>query len=157
RIEAESLMRQIASNPNVEYVEVDKLNKVALTPNDTNFSQQWGYGTTPAGIRATQAWDVTTGTGAVVAVLDTGITNHSDLNANMLPGYDFIIDTAVAGDGNGRDGDASDAGDYSGGYASSWHGTHVAGTVAAVTNNGKGVAGTAFGAKVVPVRVLGRG
>ncbi len=157
RIEAESLMRQIASNPNVEYVEVDKLNKVALTPNDTNFSQQWGYGTTPAGIRATQAWDVTTGTGAVVAVLDTGITNHSDLNANMLPGYDFIIDTAVAGDGNGRDGDASDPGDYSGGYASSWHGTHVAGTVAAVTNNGKGVAGTAFGAKVVPVRVLGRG
>ncbi|MBJ6981240.1 S8 family serine peptidase [Luteimonas sp. MC1572] len=157
RIEAESLMRQIASNPNVEYVEVDKLNKAVLTPNDTNFSQQWGFGTTPAGIRATQAWDVTTGTGAVVAVLDTGITNHSDLNANILPGYDFIIDTAVAGDGNGRDSDASDPGDYSGGYASSWHGTHVAGTVAAVTNNAKGVAGTAFGAKVVPVRVLGRG
>ncbi|MBB6599865.1 S8 family serine peptidase [Luteimonas sp. MC1825] len=157
RVEAEVLMRQIAANPNVEYVEVDKLNKAALTPNDTNFSQQWGFGTTPAGIRATQAWDVTTGTGAVVAVLDTGITNHSDLNANMLPGYDFIIDTAVAGDGNGRDGDASDPGDYSGGYSSSWHGTHVAGTVAAVTNNGKGVAGTAFGAKVVPVRVLGRG
>lgn len=157
RVEAESLMRQIAANPNVEYVEVDKLNKVVFTPNDTNFSQQFGFGTGAGGIRATEAWDVTSGSGAVVAVLDTGITNHSDLNANMLPGYDFIIDTAVAGDGNGRDSDASDPGDYSGGYASSWHGTHVAGTVAAVTNNAKGVAGTAFSAKVVPVRVLGRG
>lgn len=157
RVEAESLMRQIAANPNVEYVEVDKLNTLVMTPNDTMFSQQWGYGTGPGGIRATQAWDTTSGAGTVVAVLDTGIASHSDLNANVLPGYDFISDTSVAGDGNGRDSDASDPGDYYGGYASSWHGTHVAGTVAAVTNNGKGVAGTAYGAKVVPVRVLGRG
>lgn len=157
RVEAESLMRQIAANPNVEYVEVDKLNKLVMTPNDTMFSQQWGYGTGAGGIRATEAWDTTSGAGTVVAVLDTGIASHSDLNANILPGYDFIADTSVAGDGNGRDPDASDPGDYYGGYASSWHGTHVAGTVAAVTNNGKGVAGTAYGAKVVPVRVLGRG
>src|SRR5690606_21058057 len=73
------------------------------------------------------------------------------------PGYDFISSSSVAGDGNGRDSDPSDPGDYYGGYASSWHGTHVAGTVAALTNNAKGVAGTAFGAKIVPVRVLGRG
>ncbi|MFR0657163.1 S8 family serine peptidase, partial [Pantoea sp. SIMBA_079] len=79
----------------------------------------------------------------VVAVLDTGIASHSDLNGNILPGYDFIIDTAVAGDGNGRDSNPADPGDYYGGRASSWHGTHVAGTVAAVTNNGVGVAGTA--------------
>ncbi|MGY0651649.1 S8 family peptidase [Luteimonas sp. A537] len=157
RVEAESLMRQVAANPNVEYVEVDKLNKLVMTPNDTHFSQQWGYGTGSGGIRATQAWDTTSGAGAVVAVLDTGITNHSDLNANVLPGYDFISSASVGGDGNGRDNDASDPGDYSGGYASSWHGTHVAGTVAAVTNNAKGVAGTAYGAKIVPVRVLGRG
>ena len=156
-------MRQIAADPSVEYVEVDKLNKPLLTPNDTRYSEQWGYSGT-YGIKANQAWDVTNGSGAVVAVLDTGITNHSDLNANVLPGYDFIIDTAVSNDGNGRDSDASDPGDWvsanqcGGSHAaqgSSWHGTHVAGTIAAVTNNAKGVAGVAYGAKIVPVRVLG--
>ncbi|HYM87232.1 MAG TPA: S8 family serine peptidase, partial [Pseudoxanthomonas sp.] len=157
RVEAESLMRQLASNPNVEYVEVDKLNKPVFTPNDTSFSQQYGFGTGAGGIRATEAWDITSGAGTVVAVLDTGITNHSDLNANILPGYDFIIDTAVSADGNGRDSDPSDPGDAYGGNPSSWHGTHVAGTIAAVTNNAKGVAGTAYSAKVVPVRVLGKG
>jgi serine protease len=75
RVEAESLMRQLASNPNVEYVEVDKLNKPLLTPNDTNYGQQWGYQDSDAGIRANEAWDVTSGAGSVVAVLDTGITN----------------------------------------------------------------------------------
>ena len=165
RVEAEALMRQIANDPSVEYVEVDRINKAVLTPNDTRFSEQFGLGAGNGGIRATQAWDITSGTGAVVAVLDTGITNHSDLNANILPGYDFIIDTLVSNDGDARDADASDPGD---GYNanecgsgvpasnSSWHGTHVAGTVAAVTNNAKGVAGTAYGAKVVPVRVLGK-
>ncbi|HEX5663793.1 MAG TPA: S8 family serine peptidase [Xanthomonadaceae bacterium] len=157
RVEAEALMRQIAANPNVEYVEIDKLNKPVFTPNDTRFGEQFGFGTGAGGTYATQAWDVTSGAGSVVAVLDTGITNHSDLNANILPGYDFIIDTAVAADGNGRDSDPSDPGDAYGGYPSSWHGTHVAGTVAAVTNNSKGVAGMAFSAKVVPVRVLGKG
>lgn len=165
RAEAESLMRQIAANPDVEYVEVDKLNRLFLTPNDTNFGQQYGFGTGAGGIRATEAWDSATGAGVVVAVLDTGITNHSDLNANILPGYDFIVDPFVANDGNGRDSDPSDPGDWvtanqCGGVhsaqSSSWHGTHVAGTVAAVTNNAKGVAGTAFNAKVVPVRVLGK-
>ena len=156
-------MRQIAADPNVEYVEVDKLNKPLLTPNDTRYSEQWGYSGT-YGIKANQAWDVTNGSGVVVAVLDTGITNHSDLNANILPGYDFISDTAVSNDGNGRDSDASDPGDWvtanqcGGTHAaqnSSWHGTHVAGTIAAVTNNAKGVAGVAYGAKIVPARVLG--
>ena len=157
RVHAESLMRQIAADPNVEYVEVDRLNKPLLTPNDTSFSQQFGFGTGAGGTYATQAWDVTCGSGTVVAVLDTGITSHSDLNANILPGYDFIIDTAVAADGNGRDADPSDPGDADGGNPSSWHGTHVAGTIAAVTNNAKGVAGMAYCAKVVPARVLGKG
>ena len=160
RAEAESVMRQLAADPNVEYVEVDKLNKPIFTPNDTNFSQQFGFGTGAGGTYATQAWDVTSGAGTVVAVLDTGITNHTDLNANILPGYDFIIDTAVSNDGNGRDSDASDPGDWTTGQCgaasnSSWHGTHVAGTVAAVTNNAKGVAGMAYNARIVPVRVLG--
>ncbi len=155
--EAESLMRQIAADPNVEYVEVDKLNHPFLTPNDTSFSQQYGLGTGAGGIRATEAWDITSGAGVVVAVIDTGITSHSDLNANILPGYDFIIDTAVAADGNGRDSNPADPGDAYGGQPSSWHGTHVAGTVAAVTNNAKGVAGVAYNAKVVPIRALGKG
>ena len=156
-VEAESLMRQIGADSNVEYVAVDKLNKALLTPNDSNFGQQYGFGTGAGGTRATEAWDVATGAGVVVAVLDTGITSHSDLSGNVIGGYDFIADTAVAADGDGRDADASDPGDAYGGYPSSWHGTHVAGTVAAVTNNGQGVAGMAFDARVVPVRVLGKG
>ena len=157
RVDAETLIRQLAADPSVEYVEVDRINRIALSPNDPQFGQQYGFGTGAGGIRATEAWDVTSGAGTVVAVLDTGITSHPDLNANILPGYDFISNSTVAGDGNGRDADPSDPGDYYGGYPSSWHGTHVTGTVAAVTNNGVGVAGTAFNAKVVPVRVLGRG
>ena len=164
--DAASLMRQIAADPSVEFVEVDAWMRPVLTPNDTNFSQQYGFGTGNGGIRATEAWDTTSGSGTVVAVLDTGITTHSDLGANILPGYDFISDTFVARDGGGRDSNPADPGDwnpvagecYAGSPVtnSSWHGTHVTGTVAAVTNNAKGVAGTAFSAKVVPVRVLGR-
>ena len=157
RADAESLMRQIAADPNVEFVEVDRLNRVFWTPNDPRFSEQYGFGSGAGGIRATTAWDTSKGAGAVVAVLDTGIVDHSDLDANILPGYDFISDATVGGDGDGRDNDPSDPGDFEGPYASSWHGTHVAGTVAAVTDNGIGVAGTAPEAKVVPVRVLGRG
>lgn len=158
RTDAEALMRRLAADPAVEYVEVDQKMYPALSPNDTYYtSHQWHYFESTGGIRADQAWDQTNGAGVVVAVLDTGITNHSDLNANILPGYDFISDATVGGDGNGRDSDATDPGDYYGGNNSSWHGTHVTGTIAAVTNNAKGVAGVAFGAKVVPVRVLGRG
>ncbi|MGE8283921.1 MAG: S8 family peptidase [Stenotrophomonas lactitubi] len=163
--ESELLMRKLAADPNVEYVEVDQIMRATLTPNDTRFSEQWGFGTSNASINVRPAWDKATGTGVVVAVIDTGITNHPDLNANILPGYDFISDAAMARDGGGRDSNPNDEGDWYGdnecqagypGSNSSWHGTHVAGTVAAVTNNSTGVAGTAFNAKVVPVRVLGK-
>ncbi|TYT23156.1 S8 family serine peptidase [Luteimonas viscosa] len=157
RVDAETLMRQLAADPAVEYVEVDKINKPLLTPNDPRYASQWHYHEATGGLNLPSAWDKSTGTGVVVAVLDTGIVSHSDLNANRLAGYDFISNTSVAGDGNGRDSDPSDPGDYYGGYASSWHGSHVAGTVAAVTNNNNGGAGVAFNAKIVPVRVLGRG
>lgn len=163
RVEAESLMRQIAANPDVEYVEVDRRMVALMTPNDPQYAQQWGYSGT-YGIRANNAWDITHGAGVVVAVIDTGITNHSDLNANILPGYDFISNVGIANDGDGRDSDPSDPGDWvtanQCGYThiahnSSWHGSHVAGTVAAVTNNAQGVGGVAHEAKVVPLRVLG--
>ena len=157
RADAETLMRQIAANPNVEYVQIDRIMKPTLTPNDTRYAEQWGYTDADAGIRANEAWDIANGTGIIVAVIDTGYVAHTDLAANIVAGYDFIIDTAVSADGNGRDADASDPGDAYGGQPSSWHGTHVAGTVAAVTNNAKGVAGTAWGAKVMPVRALGKG
>jgi serine protease len=155
--EAEMLMRQIAANPNVEYVQIDRVMTHMLTPNDTRYAEQWGYTDADAGIRANTAWDVANGSGVIVAVLDTGYVAHTDLAANIVAGYDFITNTTTAGDGNGRDSNPADPGDYYGGNPSSWHGTHVAGTVAAVTNNAKGVAGTAWGAKVMPVRVLGRG
>jgi len=163
--QAELLMRKLAADPNVEYVEVDQIMRPTLVPNDARLGEQWGFGTSNASINVRPAWDKATGTGVVVAVIDTGITNHPDLNANILPGYDFISDAAMARDGGGRDSNANDEGDWyaanecGAGYPasnSSWHGTHVAGTVAAVTNNSTGVAGTAFNAKVVPVRVLGK-
>ncbi|MBU8975387.1 S8 family serine peptidase [Lysobacter sp. MMG2] len=164
RAEAEQLMRQIAADPNVEFIEVDRLLQIALTPNDPRYPEQWGYQDSDAGIRANEAWDSASGTGVVVAVLDTGITSHSDLNANVIAGYDFVSDATAARDGNGRDSNPADQGDwYSAGECgqivgsnSSWHGTHVAGTVAARTNNGIGVAGTAFNAQIQPVRVLAK-
>ncbi len=156
-VEAAQLMRQLANNPDVEYVEVDQLMQAILTPSDTRYSEQWGYYEATGGIKANEAWDLSTGVGVVVAVLDTGSTSHSDLNANTIAGYDMISDATIAGDGGGRDNNPADPGDFETGSNSSWHGTHVAGTVAAVTNNGNGVAGTAFGAKVQHVRVLGRG
>ena len=158
RVEAEGVMRQIAADPNVEYVEVDLLMKALMTPNDTHYGTYlWGMQSGTGGIKADQAWNTTSGNGVVVAVLDTGYTDHSDLLGNILPGYDFISDTRTANDGNGRDADAHDPGDAYRNQDSSWHGTHVAGTVAAVGNNSKGVIGVAYGAKVVPVRVLGKG
>jgi serine protease len=150
RDEGASIMRQLAAGANVEYVEPNLINYTTAVPNDPMYSSQWGYGVN--GIRAEQAWDKSNGTGIIVAVLDTGITSHPDLNANIVPGYDFVSDATNAADGNGRDSNPADMGNS---CATNWHGTHTAGTIAAVSNNTTGVAGVAFGAKVMPVRVLG--
>ncbi len=154
-----------SGDANVEYAEPDRVLTALMTPTDSLYGKQWDYFDPTGGVNLPAAWDKSTGAGVVVAVLDTGVRPHADLAANLLPGYDFIMDTLVSNDGNGRDADASDPGDattaglcYSNSPASnsSWHGTHVSGTIAALTNNGSGVAGVAFGAKVLPVRVLGR-
>jgi serine protease len=166
--EAERLAADIAaSDPNVEYAEPDRIMRKVFTPNDTRYNEQWHYFEAAGGINAPAAWDKSTGSGVIVGVVDTGYRPHADLNANILPGYDFISDTMVANDGNGRDSSALDPGDWvnpgecgpgdpAAFEASSWHGTHVAGTVAAITNNSNGVAGVAFHARVVPARVLGK-
>jgi len=166
--EVERLARDIAaSDPSVEYAEADRILHPMFTPNDTQYGQQWHYFEATGGLNLPPAWDKSTGSGVVVAVIDTGYRPHADLAANILPGYDMIADTTISNDGNGRDSDAKDpgdavvAGECGGGEpaqdeSSSWHGTHVAGTIAALSNNGSGVAGVAFGAKVVPVRVLGK-
>ena len=156
-----------ASDPDVEYAEPDRIMRKVFTPNDTQYNQQWHYFEAAGGINAPPAWDKATGTGIVVAVIDTGYRPHADLNANILPGYDFISDTFVANDNNGRDSSALDPGDWVNPgecgpgdpatfEASSWHGTHVSGTIAGVTNNSNGIAGVAFNARVVPARVLGK-
>jgi serine protease len=161
----QQVITTLRADPEVEYVEEDRLMQPLFTPNDSLYPDQWQYFENTGGLRMTSAWDSATGSNVVVAVLDTGYLAHSDLIANILPGYDFIDDPFISQDGDGRDSDALDPGDwetadqcYSGSPASdsSWHGTHVAGSIAAKTDNGTGVAGVAFDARILPVRVLGR-
>jgi serine protease len=166
--EAQALAAELkARDPDVEYAEPDRIMTALFVPNDPMYSQQWHYFDAKGGLNLPSAWDKSTGAGINVAVIDTGYRPHADLSGQILPGYDFINSAAIAGDGNGRDSDAQDNGDntYAGqcgtgvpsqDEASSWHGTHVAGTIAAKTNNGVGVAGVAYGAKIVPARVLGK-
>jgi serine protease len=164
--DADKLLAALRADPAVAYAEPDfRVQAKVANPSDPAFIDQWNLSLNTGGIRATRAWDVTQGAGQVVAVLDTGITSHVDLNANVLDGYDMIADPATSGDHDGRDASAADPGDFSadnqcgpdvaGEPFSSWHGTHVAGIIAAVTGNGVGMAGAAPKAKILPVRVLG--
>ena len=154
-----------AADANIAYAEPDRKMYPMMTPNDTSYSSQWDLYETTGGIRAPAAWDLATGTGIVVAVIDTGIRPHADLSGQTVAGYDMINDATVANDGNARDSDPSDPGDWTAANEcaagdpasnSSWHGTHVAGTIAAKTNNSAGIAGIAFNAKIQPVRALGK-
>jgi serine protease len=176
--EVAAMAAALAKLPGVAYAEPDRRVLPALTPNDPRFAEQWHLQAVNTiapinyGIDAPAAWDITTGGTVTVAVLDTGVLfAHADLAGKLLPGYDFIsFDSPgvfrVANDGDGRDPDASDPGDWVTAEEasllgceasdSSWHGTHVAGTIAAATNNGVGVAGVNWQAMILPLRVLGK-
>ena len=132
-------------------------------PNDPRYQDEWWlHGPNSAHFDA--AWAGSTGKRQVVAVVDSGITKHPDLDWNVTDGYDMIADSAQARDGDGRDPDPADEGDWNyarecgstQGLDSVWHGTHVAGEIAAETNNHLGLAGAAPDAVVQPVRVLGK-
>lgn len=128
-------LSQLTKNPEVEYAEPNYLAHITQTPNDPYYNQQWG----PQDIKANLAWDKVTPAqraGVTIAILDTGINaNHEDLQASIIPGYNFIDNNNNPVDGHG-------------------HGTHVAGIAAAITNNGKGIAGVAGGAKIMPIKVM---
>jgi len=175
-----ALTREITANPAVESVEVERRFTADLAvgraaeviPSDPGYARyQWNFSDSRFGVHAPQAWGYSQGEGVVVAVVDTGIVvDNPDLKANVLPGYDMIENRFIsrrAADGRvpgGWDvGDREELNYCSDGISegrpivspSSWHGTHVAGTIAQETNNGIGNAGLAYKAKVLPVRVLG--
>ena len=179
RVEADALLRQISADPNVAAVYPDRLRQPAYVPNDPFFQEyQWHMrapdggatydgGPNRGGANVTAAWDLADGTGITVAILDTGITAHPDVNTSFADaGYDFISDAFVSGrETDDRVPGGWDLGDWTIGYPgastctqrySSWHGTHVAGTAGAQrTDNAVGMTGIAYNANVVPVRVLG--
>ena len=169
--------RRVRLNPQVASVEPDVRLKRLATPNDPYYTDgiQWHLRTPAEGgaaaLNLPPAWERTRGSAAqVVAVVDSGaLYGHPDLAGKLLPGYDLISDLDTSNDGDGRDPDASDPGDWitsseagSGRYPlcpaedSSWHGSFIAGEIAAATHNGVGVAGVGWDTRVQPVRVSGK-
>jgi serine protease len=148
-------IRRLRLDPEVDYAHSNYRLKARRIPNDSFYPFQWHYNQ----VALEEAWDLTTGSDSIiVAVIDTGVISHPDLQPRTIAGYDFINDPTVAGDGNGRDSDPTDIGDDAYGPGRhSYHGTHVAGTIGAVTNNGVGVAGVTWQTKIMPLRVLGKG
>ncbi|MHA7155020.1 S8 family serine peptidase [Arthrobacter sp. TMN-50] len=154
--QADDVVAVLEARDDVEYAEVDVfLRPTAVAPNDSLYGSQWNLFEGRGGMRVDAAWPRSTGEGVTVAVIDSGITAHSDLAGNLVAGYDFISSPEIAGDSDGRDPDPADEGDWCESEPSSWHGTHVAGTIGALANNAEGIAGVAFGAKIQAIRALG--
>jgi serine protease len=177
RGEAAQIGDKLRQRPDVDWVEPNQRQRrlQAATPSDPQFAQQWWL--QPIGVPNDRrrgvagfqtAWSRANMAPVVVAVLDTGITAHEDL-VRVLPGYDFVSTPDYANDGNGRDADPADPGDYVSAAdlsnplfdgcvveSSSWHGTIIAGMLAATWDNGRGGAGMHSGLRVLPVRVAGK-
>ena len=176
-IELKQMAEALMEDPSVEYAEPDYKMFPKIVPDDTVYNGVNNYhwhlksptASNMGGANLEGAWDVTTGsTGDVIAVIDTGILNHTELDGKILTGYDFITDTTTANDSDGRDNDPGDPGDwcsvsdFNNGYCtqvgdSSWHGTHVSGTIAAESNDNSGMTGINWNGKILPIRVLGKG
>ena len=154
RLDTLCMVKSLSQDADVESASPNYRRQALFVPNDPFYTTQWHY----PQINLPQAWDLTSGADTIVAVIDTGVVlSHPDLQGQLVAGYDFISNIANALDGDGIDPDPNDVGDRSNpDGSSSFHGTHVAGTVAAATNNALGVAGVAFGAKVMPLRAIGR-
>jgi subtilisin family serine protease len=140
----ELALRAFYADPAVEYAEYDFAGHGSFYPDDPRFAEQWGLhntgqegGTPDADVDAPEAWDVTRGvTTTVLAIIDTGVDlDHPDLVGRLVDGYDFVNDDTDPQDDHG-------------------HGTHVAGTAAAGTNNGLGVAGVCPECRIMPLKVL---
>lgn len=171
KTEAKEFMAKVASDPDVASVEPDYINypaaegDITFQFNDPQYSKQWNLTNPTTGVQNTGNARLRRGANVKVAVLDTGYVPHPDLVTGMANGYDFVSDPLSARDGNGRDPNPLDEGDYApynlckdqaNAHTSTWHGTHVAGIIGARGNNGMGIVGVADLARVQPVRVLGR-
>lgn len=151
------VIKTLRQREDVLYAEPNYIRKTFVTPDDTFFNRQWHYQL----IQLPEAWDLTTGSpDVIVAVVDTGVlVGHPDLAAKLTgTGYDFVSDVSISVDGDGIDNNPDDPGDRSrADGSSSFHGTHVAGTIAAATGNATGVAGVGWQTRVMAIRALGLG
>lgn len=152
RAETLAVLAELQRRSDVAFAHPNYLLFAQATPNDPLYAdQRWHY----EAIGLPQAWNLETGSSnpVTVAVIDGGVVaGHPDLAGKLLPGYDFYSDATNSGDSDGRDGNPEDTAP-----GSDYHGNHVTGTVAAATNNGLGVAGVAWGARLLPVRALSGG
>ncbi len=148
-----AIIDALNQRPDVAYAEPNYYRRLQYVPNDEYYFYQWHY---PM-INLEAAWDITLGSeDVVVAVIDSGIlADHPDLEGKITDsGYDFISDSSMSLDYNGLDDDPTDPGDQMQG-GSSFHGTHVAGTIAAATDNRIGVAGVGGMTRIMPLRSFG--
>lgn len=156
------LAQRLQQDADVRFADPVRRAFTQAAPNDPFYSRQWSLTDPISGINVEAAWTLQpTAASVTVAVIDTGILPHPDLVGRLLAGYDFISDPATARDGNARDPDPRDEGDWTDGECgpaqdSFFHGMFVAGLIAANTNNGIGIAGVAGSVNILPVRTLGK-